>query len=80
MADEAKLKCPRCGSHNVESRELGVRGTFWRVALGTGFGKDDVIAHACQECRFVFLELVDRISGARRAGTLFSRFHHRRGD
>ncbi len=78
MADEAKLKCPRCGSHDLETRELGIRGVFWRrVAFGTGLDKDDIIAHACEPCRFIFLELAERTSTARWAGTLFSRFRHR---
>jgi predicted nucleic-acid-binding Zn-ribbon protein len=74
MTDEAKLKCPSCGSHDVESRELGIRGFFCRVAFGTGFEKDDIMAHACRECRFIFLERVERTSTARWAARLFSRF------
>jgi len=73
MADEADLKCPRCGGHNLESRELGIRGVFWRVAFGSGFGKEDIVAHACRECRFVFLELVAGTPMARSAGRLFGR-------
>ncbi len=78
MADEAKLKCPRCGSDDLVSRGLGIRGLGWQVTFGQGFDKDDIMAHACKQCRFVFLalagELVERTPAARRAGRLFSRF------
>ena len=57
-----ELKCPRCESRNLERRQLGVRGSGWRVTFGTAmiFGeKDDLDAYACQECGFVFLQLRD---------------------
>jgi predicted nucleic-acid-binding Zn-ribbon protein len=74
MADEAELRCPRCGSPALESRELGIRGAGWRVTFGTGFDKDNIVAHACRQCRFVFLELVERTATGPWLGTLFSRF------
>lgn len=79
MPGEVSRQCPRCGSHDLECRELGVRGAFWRVAFGSGFGKEDIVAYACRQCRFIFLELVQGISIGHRAGRLLGRFRRHRG-
>ncbi|MHC4435101.1 MAG: hypothetical protein ACYTBS_24975 [Planctomycetota bacterium] len=52
------LKCPQCSSTNLECTELGVSGSTWKVTFGREFfGKEDLVAHACRECGFVFLQL-----------------------
>jgi len=55
---ELELKCPQCNSTDLECRELGVSGSAWKVTFGRKFfGKEDMLAHACQKCGFVFLQL-----------------------
>jgi len=70
--NKTELTCPRCESNNLECRQLGVRGSGWLVAFGTGmiFGeKDDLNAYACQECGFVFLQLKDIPKQSQEEGT-----------
>lgn len=54
------LKCPQCGSTDLDCRELGVRGSGWKVMFGHRlFRKEEMLAYACQECGFVFLQLLN---------------------
>ena len=55
---EPKMKCPQCGSSDIESSELGISGSRWRVTFGRDlFSKKDLIANACRLCGFVFLNI-----------------------
>jgi predicted nucleic-acid-binding Zn-ribbon protein len=53
------LKCPQCGCADLDCRQLGVKGARWQVMFGHElFKKEEMLAYACQECGFVFLQLL----------------------
>ena len=57
MEDDG-LACPRCSAGNLLSREPCLSGLGWPISLGRSiWRKDHLVAHACNKCGFVFLEL-----------------------
>ncbi len=58
MMESDNLKCPQCSSINLDCRELGIRGSRWKVMFGRELlNKDELLAYACDDCGFVFLRL-----------------------
>jgi uncharacterized Zn finger protein len=59
MKTQQNLKCPQCGCSELDCRELGIKGSRWAVTFGREpFKKEKLLAYACGECGFVFLQLL----------------------
>ncbi len=59
MMVDRNLNCPRCESSDLDCRELGLSTTRWKIMFGRElFRKEEMQAYACQECGFVFLQLL----------------------
>jgi len=56
--DDTKLRCPQCGSRDLECDHLTVRGRPWTVVFGgTPFLKKELVAYACRDCDGVFFRI-----------------------
>jgi DNA-directed RNA polymerase subunit RPC12/RpoP len=61
MMDSDNLKCPQCSGIHLDCRELGISGSRWKIMFGREiFKKEELLAYACEDCGFVFLQLKNK--------------------